>query len=76
MSWREFHYWQAYLHIESPERGANERTAAIMAQITNMSGRALPDKEMVSADDFLGAAKKTPQQSIQDQINFMKSLGN
>ena len=75
MSWREFLYWQAYFNIEAPERGANERTAAIMAQITNMSGRTLPDKKMVSAEDFLGRGKKTAQQSMQDQIDFMKSLG-
>jgi hypothetical protein len=75
MSWREFLHWQAYLQIENPEKGANERTAAIMAQITNMSGRSLPDKKMVTAEEFLGTAK-TPQQSMQDQINFMKSLGD
>ena len=76
MSWREFLYWQAYLNIENPERGDNQRTAAIMAQITNMSGRSLPDKKMVSVDDFLGTEKKSLQQSMQDQIDFMKSLGN
>jgi len=75
ISWREFLYWQAYLQIENPEKGANERTAAIMAQITNMSGRSLPDKKMVTAEEFLGTAK-TQQQTMQDQINFMKSLGN
>ncbi len=75
MSWREFLHWQAYLQIENPEKGANERTAAIMAQITNMSGRSLPDKKMVTADEFLGK-QKTAQQSMQDQIAFMKSLGD
>lgn len=75
MSWREFLHWQAYLQIENPERGANQRTAAIMAQITNMSGRSLPDKKMVSVDDFLGTETKTAMQTMQDQIAFMKSRG-
>ena len=75
MSWREFLHWQAYLKIESPERADNVRTASLMAQITNMSGRSLPDKKMLSAADFLGE-QKTPEQSMQDQINFMKGLGN
>ena len=76
MSWREFLHWQAYLKIEYPERGANQRAGCLMAQITNMSGRSLPDKKMLSAADFLGEAEKTPGQSMQDQINFMKGLGN
>ena len=75
MSWREFTHWQAYLKIEPPEQADNMRTASLMAQITNMSGRSLPDKKMLSADDFLGI-KKTRGQSMQDQINFMKGLGN
>ena len=73
MSWREFLHWQAYLHLEPPDKPANERTAALMAQITNMAGRSLPDQKRVTADDFLGKPKT---QSMQDQIAFMKSLGN
>ena len=72
MSWREFSYWQEYLRIEHPERGANKRAASIMAQITNMSGRSLPDKKTVTAEDFLG--EKKPQ-SMEAQIAFMKGLG-
>ena len=73
MSWREFIYWQQYLQIEHPEKGANMRAASIMAQITNMSGRSLPDKKTVTAEDFLGEKKQ--QQSMEEQIAFMKSLG-
>lgn len=73
MSWREFAYWQEYLRIEHPERGANLRAAALMAQITNMSGRSLPEKKMVTPEDFLG--EKKPQ-SMEEQIAFMKGLGN
>lgn len=76
MSWREFSYWQAYLKIENPERAADVRTASLMAQISNMAGRALPDRKMLSAADFLGETKKTPEQSMQEQIDFMKGLGN
>ena len=72
MSWREFMYWQAYLRIEPPDDGDNKRTAMLLAQITNMSGRSLPGKRSVKPDDFLGKPK---QQSMQEQIEFMKSIG-
>ncbi len=75
MSWREFLYWQAYLKLEPPDKGDNERTAAILTQITNMSGRALPPRKMVEPADFL-VAPKTATQSMQDQIDYMKSIGN
>ncbi len=75
MSWREFLHWQAYLQIENPEQGDNVRCASLMAQITNMSGKSLSDKKWMSAEDFLGGGK-TQGQSMQDQINFMKGLGN
>ena len=48
------------------------RTAALMAQITNMSGKSLPKGKTVSVDDFMGKSKKG--QSIDDQIAFFKSL--
>ena len=73
MSWREFSYWQAYLHLEPPEKGDNERCAALMAQVTNMSGRSLPGKKTVKPSDFLGGKKE--QQTMEEQIAFMKSLG-
>ena len=72
ISWREFLYWSAYLKLEPPERGDNQRTAALMAQITNMSGRSLKDGQVKSAEDFLGKPKV---QDMKDQIAFMKSLG-
>ena len=74
MSWREFSYWQAYFKIEPPEEGDNRRTAALMAQITNMSGRVLPDRKTVSPDDFFGNSASN-QQSMDEQIAFMKSMG-
>ena len=74
MSWREFLYWQAYLKLEPPSRSDSARTAAILAQITNMSGRSLPTNKMVEPSDFLGASK-TEQQSMQEQIEFMKAAG-
>jgi len=78
MSWREFQYWQAYLQIEPPDEGDNRRTAMLLAQITNMAGRMLPDKKTVTPNDFLsglGVTAKPKGQSMQDQIAFMKSIG-
>lgn len=72
ISWREFNYWQAYLKMEPPDKGDNQRTASLLAQITNMSGRSLPDKKTVTADDFLGKRKV---QTAEEQIAIMKSLG-
>ena len=72
MSWREFLYWQEYLRIEPPDEGDNKRTAALLAQITNMSGKSLPKNRTVKPDDFLGKPK---QQTMQEQIDFMKSIG-
>lgn len=74
ISWREFMYWQAYLKLEPPDQGDNQRTAALMAQITNMSGKSLREGKKVTADDFLGTGK-TKVQSMEEQIAFMKSLG-
>lgn len=73
MSWEEFVHWQVYFRDEDPEMPANQRTAALLTQITNMAGRSLPDGKRVKPDDFLG---KPRVQSIEDQIAFMKSLGN
>ena len=76
MSWREFSYWQAYLKIEPPEEGDNKRMASLLAQITNMSGRVLPDHQSVKPEDFFGgSAKQDEQQSMEEQIAFMKSMG-
>ena len=73
MSWTEFLYWQAYLELEPPDRDANHRAAAIMAQLTNMSGKSLKDGKSVTPDDFLGVKK---QQTAAEQIAFLKGLGN
>lgn len=73
ISWREFLHWQAYLRIESPENGDNRRTAALLAQITNMAGRSLPDKKQVKPDDFLRTEAKAQTQD--EQKAFLMSFG-
>ena len=77
MSFREFMYWQEYLRIEPPDEGDNRRAAVLLAQITNMSGRSLSGNRQVQPADFLPNAGscETSQQSNEDQINFMKSIG-
>ncbi len=79
MSWREFLYWQAYLQIEPTDDGDNKRMAMLLAQITNMSGRMLPGKKTVKPDEFLSGlgfnVSMPKEQSMEDQIAFMKSLG-
>jgi hypothetical protein len=72
ITWDEFVYWQAFLRLEPPDQGDNQRTAALLAQITNMSGKSLKKGKSVSIDDFLGKPKR---QSMEDQIAFMKGLG-
>ena len=73
ITWEEFVYWQAYFSMEPPDAGDNARTAAVLAQITNMSGKSLPKGKTVTADDFLGKKK---QQTIKEQIAFMRGLGS
>lgn len=70
ISWREFVYWQAYMDAEPPEAGANARTASVMAQIANFSGRSLPDGKRVKPDDYLPKKPQTAEQ----QKAFFKSL--
>jgi hypothetical protein len=75
MSRREFNQCLAYLQIEPPELPANTRTASVMAQIANYAGRSLPDKKMLSADDFLGKPQaEPPPQTIEDQKAFLRGL--
>lgn len=64
MPWSEFLMWQAYFEIEHPEEGETKRTAALMAQITNMAGRSLPKDKTVKAEDFL---PKKPQTAKEQQ---------
>lgn len=73
ITWREFLHWQSYLAIEPPEMGDNQRTAALLAQITNMAGRSLPDKKRVTPDEFMHKPKK--QQTEQEQKDFLRALG-
>ena len=73
MTWDEFVYWQAFLKLEPPDQGDNVRTAALLAQITNMSGKSLREGKNVSINDFLGKPKR---QSMEDQIAFMRGLGS
>ena len=75
ISWSEFVYWQAYLDAEPPEQGATHRTAAVLAQIANFSGRALPDGKRVKAADYLPKKPQTAKQqkaffqSLTEQLN-------
>lgn len=71
ITYDEFMHWQAYLRLEPPEQPANQRLAVLLAQITNMSGKALKEGKTVKPEDFLGESR---QQTMQDQIAFFKSL--
>ena len=71
ISWDEFVYWQAFFHLEPIDESDNRRAAAIMAQITNMSGKSLKEGKTVTPDDFLG---KSQRQSMHDQIAFFKAI--
>lgn len=73
ITWDEFVYWQVFFKLEPPEKGDNERTAAILAQITNMSGKTLPRGKTLTADDFLGRVPK--RQSWEQQLAYMRGLG-
>ena len=70
ISWSEFVYWQAYLDIEPPDRAATHRTAAVLAQIANFSGRSLPDGKRAKAEDYLPRKRQTAA----EQKAFFKSL--
>lgn len=72
ITWDEFVYWQAYMNLRPPEEPANRRTAAVMAQIANMSGRSLRGDKTLTAEDFLGEHKG---QTAEEQIAFMRSVG-
>ena len=72
MSRREFNQALAYLQIEPPEEGDNKRTASLMAQISNWSGRC---KKWLSADDYLGKPQEhKPMQTADEQKAFMRGL--
>ena len=70
----EFYHWQAYLRMEPPDKADNERTAALMATITNMSGKSLRQGKTVKPEDFLGGRPR--KQTMEQQIAFMRGLGN
>lgn len=69
---REFYHWLAYLRLEDPEARADRRTASLMAQITNMSGKMT--KQRVTAADFL--PKKSAPQTAEQQMDFLRGLGD
>ena len=72
ISRREFNQALAYMQIEPPEEGDNKRTASLMAQISNWSGRR---KKWLSADDYLGKPQEIkPMQTAEDQKAFMRGL--
>ena len=66
----------AYLDLEPPDQAENYRSAMVLAQITNMSGRSLPDGKRVKPEDFLGQSDKPAKsaQSEADQKAFLQSL--
>jgi len=73
MSWDEFMHWQAYFVLEPPGQADDQRFAALMAQVTNMAGRSLPDRKTVKPSDFLGKPRRA--QTAEEQIAFLKGLG-
>jgi len=73
ISFREFLLWLEYLRIEPPDKSANERTASLMAQITNMAGRSLPDRKTMSMRDFLPQKPQTP---MEQKAMFMALTGS
>lgn len=74
ISLREFYHWLHYLKLEPPDEGERQRFAALMAQMTNMSGKSLKQGHTVTADDFLGKPKEIKRQTAEEQIAFMKGL--
>lgn len=72
MSRREFNQCLAYLQIDPPERGDNVRTASLMAQIGNFSGKSLKEGKTLTADDYLGTPK--PKQSAASQMAFLRGI--
>jgi hypothetical protein len=75
LTWREFTYWLAYLDMEPPDQAENYRAAMLLAQITNMSGRSLPDGKRVKPEDFLGKPRAGVQ-SQAEQKAFLQSFGS
>jgi hypothetical protein len=63
----------AYLNIEPPDSGDNYRTAMILSQITNMSGKSLAKGKTVKPEDFLGRPPEKDQ-TADDQKAFFMSL--
>ncbi len=61
--------------MEPPDDAENRRAAAIMATITNMSGRSLKDGKKVLAEDFYGT-KEEWLQTASEQIALLKGLGS
>ena len=70
ISVREFYHWIAYLKLHPPDDGDNQRTAALMATITNMSGKSV--KQSVKAEDFY--QKPQPKQRPEDQMDFLRAF--
>jgi hypothetical protein len=72
ISRREFNQALAYLQIEPIDEGDNKRTASLMAQISNWSGRC---KKWLSADDYLGKPQEIkPMQTTEQQKSFMRGM--
>ena len=75
ISRREFNQCLAYLQIEPPEENANRRTASVMAQIANWSGKVIKEGKTATADDYLGNPQEPkPMQTAEEQKAFMRGL--
>lgn len=64
----------AYLNMEPPDTGDNYRTAMLLSQITNMSGKSLPKGKKVKPEDFIGNTEDNKPQSAEDHKAFFMSL--
>lgn len=76
MGWREFQLWQEYMKQYPPDRGEQLRTAALMACITNMSGKSMPEGKRVTTRDFLPEDDPLNLQTQDQTLAFMRAMFN
>lgn len=72
MPMSEFVGWMAYLRSDPVQEAENARAAALMAQITNMSGRSLPKGRHVKPEEFL--PKRRKPQTWQEQKRIFQAI--
>jgi len=71
ISFREFLHCLKYLQIEPPDEAENNRTAVLLAQISNMAGKSLPKGKHMKPEDFIGRKRA---QTAEEQKAFLKSI--